>query len=560
VVELECLPIASGQNGEGVCLQVRLGPYWLLLDCGLTDVTSLFDGVLERDTDSALPQDRVPWVGVFCSHAHSDHGRGLQGIHAIAPSLPMYASAVTARLLPLVWSERSMDASKRCIPLEWYKTYEIQPNLSAQLLPAGHLPGAASLFLSYAAKDRTYSMLYTGDFFLSNSRLVESMRLEEFRGLSPDVLIIEGSYGTTRHPHRRSQENLLAAKIIEAIAIGYSVILPVSRIGTGQEILMLLRSHHQFTGKDIDIWVDDAIALGCDLYLDLLPYLPTSVRNFAQHQELFWDRKVKPRVGRIESAQQLRAKPCILLVDKHSDWTEWLDGKSQQDGLPDQSGHDHTRPWLILLPESQNHGSQILTPAFDHTSAKIETYLLADHSDASGTTQLIHNLKPQHVVFVHGSGDYLADLANLDELRNRYHVHCPPSGKRLELAVGESFHFAPLPEVGSSQHPYEGELSELDSAVLLTLPEAITEDARWLNFADTGLIEARWQGEELVIRGITQRELLASELAEPDRSNASICGNCQFYRWQRCLNSDSPLSGLKVSRDGYCLAFVAIAK
>jgi Cft2 family RNA processing exonuclease len=551
VTELECLPIASGQNGEGVCLQVRLGPYLFLLDCGLTDLSGFSKAGLDLALD---PDGAPPWVGIFCSHAHSDHGRGLQGLHAIAPDLPIYVSEVTARLLPLAWSDRSIDASKLCIPMAWHKEYEIKPNLFAKLLPSGHLPGAASLYLNYIAKDRNYSILYTGDFFLSNSRLVESLRLEEFRGLAPDVLIIEGSYGTIRNPHRRHQENQLATKILEAIALGQSVILPVSRIGIGQEILMLLRSHHQFTGKDIDIWVDAEIALGCDLYLDLLPYLPSAVRNFAQHQELFWDQKVRPRVGRIESIAQLGAKPCVLLVDKHSEWTEWLGGGNRTEL------DSHSRPWLILLPESQNHGAQILNSGFTHPSARIEPYLLADHSDVLGTTQLIHTLKPQHIVFVHGSSNYLADLANLDELRNRYHVHCPPSGKRLELEVGESFHaVAAIREDESSNiHPYEGELAEVDSAVVLTLPAEITADSRWLHFADTGLVEARWQGESLIIRGISQRELLSDEFVSGESLPA--CGNCQFYRGQRCLNLDSPLSGLKVSRDGYCLAFVLSQK
>ena len=44
--------------------------------------------------------------------------------------------------------------------------------------------------------------------------------------------------------------------------------------------------------------------------------------------------------------------------------------------------------------------------------------------------------------------------------------------------------------------------------VTITLPEAIAADPRWQDFADTGLVEARWQGEELVLRGLSQRELL----------------------------------------------------
>lgn len=115
---------------------------------------------------------------------------------------------------------------------------------------------------------------------------MEGLPLEELRGLQPNVLIVEGSYGTARHPHRRHQENHLAERIDRAIAQQQSILLPTS-LGLGQELLLLLRSHHYFTGRDIDIWVDGAVANGCDAYLEILPHLPTSVQNFARHQPLF---------------------------------------------------------------------------------------------------------------------------------------------------------------------------------------------------------------------------------------------------------------------------------
>ena len=102
---------------------------------------------------------------------------------------------------------------------------EFQDGLTAELYPAGHLPGAAAILLTYTTGRRAYTVFYTGDFFLSNSRLVEGLPLEELRGLEPDVLIIEGTYGTARHPHRRNQENQLAERINRAIASSYSVLL-----------------------------------------------------------------------------------------------------------------------------------------------------------------------------------------------------------------------------------------------------------------------------------------------------------------------------------------------
>jgi Cft2 family RNA processing exonuclease len=520
--ELECLPLGIGQDGEGVCLDLRLGHYHFLLDCGLKNLSTL-ETLAKHQT----------WTGLFCSHAHADHCRGIAKLQAIAPSIPIFTTEVTAHLLQLACKQTS-PLLRSIVPLDGGETVEIAPNLSIKLLPSGHLPGAASIWLTYTGGDRNYNVLYTGDFLISNSRLVQGLRLDQFRGSNLDVLIIEGSFGTIKHPHRRHQEHTLVQQIQQAIARGYSIVFPVPKVGIGQEILMLLRSHHAFTGKDLDIWVDAGVGVGCDLYMELLTYLPTSVQNFSQHQSLFWDDRISPRIQSIELIQKSQL-PAIIFVDQD---TDWLYNSSLE-----------VNPYLVFIPVQK---TELITELTDQ-DIPFSTYLLAEHCDISGTTQLIHNLKPQHIVFMHGDSSYLADLANLEELSNRYHIHCPEIGIPLDLPVGESFH---IPHQRQNQFsPYSGELAELNSAIMLTLPVEVTSDHRWFNFADTGLIEARWQGEDLLIRGISQRELLNGQSEE---QGIPSCNICRFYSGQRCLNRESPLSGLKVSADGCCMGFEKI--
>jgi hypothetical protein len=357
--------------------------------------------------------------------------------------------------------------------------------------------------------------------------------LEELRGTELDVLIIEGSYGTSRHPHRRAQENQLAERINRAIAEGWSVVLPTPTLGLGQELLMLLRSHHHFTGRDLDIWVDGTVAIGCDAYLELLPNLPSSVQNFARHQPLFWDERIRPRVRRIEPNQRPEVgNSCIILTDFTADLRQYC--------------QPNTGSWLTLLPEKTN-----IKINDEHSRVcPVETYLLAQHSDGPGTAQLIHNLRPQHVIFVHGSPAYLADLTSLEELQNRYHLHSPAAGTLVELPIGETFIQPAAPESN-----YEGELTELGTVVTITLPDAITADPRWRQFADTGLIEARWQGEELVLRALSQRELINQNSDRFIWSDVDCCGTCRHQRGQRCWNPASPLYNFKVTLEGYCPAF-----
>lgn len=532
-------------------MQLRLGPHRILLDCGLADISSLL-----QESSSQPPAD---WV--FCSHAHPDHARGLLSLHQQFPQLPIYGSEVTVHLLPSNWPDRADADTSLCHALPWRTPIEIAQGLTVQLWPAGHLPGAACLLLRYTTSQRTYSVFYTGDFFLSNSRLVEGLPLEELRGLKPDVLLLEGTYGTARYPHRRHQENQLAEQINQVLAQGKGVILPTPALGLGQELLMLLRSHHHFTGQDFTVWVDPVVARGCDLYLELLSYFPSSVQNFARHQSLFWDERILPRVRRLDASPKTVHPPCIVIghqaedlrryCDAIEDWVIFLSATEPgvSDRSPLQTASLLAVDWLQALAPKVKRGQVCITP-----------YLLTTHSDGISTTQLIHNLRPQHVVFLHGARHRLADLTNLDELQSRYQLHLPSPGQLVELPIGDRFVQPAAPDM-----VYEGELTadetadDEDGAITIALPGRLSLDPRWGKFADTGVIQAKWQGDDILLHGLSQHELL-SQSGQLRNTTLDCCFNCLHLRGQRCSNPASPLYGFKVTPDGYCPAFEPIAE
>lgn len=531
---LSCFVYGAGHGDEGICLLLQIGNYRILLDCGLENLQVL------------LEQNQPPVDLIFCSHAHEDHCRGLLQLHQAFPQLPIYTSEVTSKLLAVHWHDKDrLEQLNWCTIVPWRSPVNISQDLQIELVPAGHLPGAAAVVVTYTTSERSYRVMYTGDFSVSNFQLVEGMSIDSLRGLSPDILIIEGSYGTVRHPHRRLQEKQLMERIYQALMQDKNVLLPVPPIGLGQEILKLLRSHHQFTGKDIDIWVDDSVAVACDIYLDLLSEFPVSVRNFAKHQSLFWDERISPKMRRLNPLGNLASdqKAGVFLVDYRSDLWEYP--------------ATETKEWLILLPEHPQEYIHPDSPQLEllHSlsSVSIETYLLAEHSDGRNTTQLIHNLRPQHVIFVHGLSNYLLELASLEELRNRYQIHAPVQKMLVELPIGDRFVQPKAPQPIF----YEGELNEVGSAIAMILPDNISNDSRWKNIADTGIIQARWQGDELVVRGVSQRELLSSNSQARISSDLDCCDRCLHFSNQRCWNQMSPLYGFKVVPEGYCPVFEA---
>ncbi|MEM1253313.1 MAG: MBL fold metallo-hydrolase [Cyanobacteria bacterium P01_H01_bin.21] len=536
-----CYPYGVGHGHEGISLGLTIGPYRVLLDCGLENLAPL--------------GDQPPPDMVVCSHAHFDHGRGLELLKQRWPNVPIYATAATAALLAGRISTQSVHS------LAWRVPVQITDNLTLELWPAGHLPGAACTLLTYTSSSQRYRVFYTGDCFLSSTRLVDGLPLATLRGLSPDVLIIEGSLGAARYPNRRQQENQLIERLRSHLAQSRCVVFPVPLLGLGQELLMLWRSHYHFTGQPLTIWVDPALARSCDTYLDLLAQqpdaFPRNVQNFAQHQSIFWDDRINPTIKRLPSLTagadpQIFQTPAVLLVHPATP--------------VDLYCHRYRGTWSVFLPEQADltaWQTQLDTygPVYDwfdsfknattSGTVQLETYQLYSHCDGNSTTQLIHNLRPRHVVLVHGKLEHLSALANLESLQSRYQVHIPLPGNPLSLLLDSRFTSPPPPREAT----FEGTVGESQAHVSIQLPPAITADARWQSFAETGIIEARWQGENLVLRGIDPSELaeIANRLA-PDRI---ACDNCQFYQQRVCQQPRSPLFGRLVAPEGHCPEFTA---
>ncbi|MFM7580287.1 MAG: MBL fold metallo-hydrolase, partial [Microcystaceae cyanobacterium] len=215
---------------------------------------------------------------------------------------------------------------------------------------------------------------------------------------------------------------------------------------------------HQFTGRDVDIYVGGQLISTCDRYLELLPEFPLAVQNFAKHQPLFWDERVYPRLRPLPQAPlEPGDHPVIVLTD---DWEDFWQRPEVQ-----------TQAWTVLFSEDREGSalSEAEGLALQRQIPRVvtETYLLAEHSDGRNTVQFIHNVRPQHIIFVHGSVTDISDLTGLEELQSRYQLHSPTPNTLVELPIGEKFMESSLPLVAN----YEGEVNELASTVVITLSD-----------------------------------------------------------------------------------------
>ena len=68
-------------------------------------------------------------------------------------------------------------------------------------------------------------------------------------------------------------------------------------------------------------------------------------------------------------------------------------------------------------------------------------------------------------------------------------------------------------------------------------------------------MEARWQGEDLIVRGLSPKELISQTHNPYNSYDIDCCSICKYQRKQRCWNQASPLYNFKVTLEGYCPAF-----
>jgi putative mRNA 3-end processing factor len=153
----------------------------------------------------------------FVSHAHIDH----MARHELAICTP-----ATARLYCLRYGERMVRELPYRQPLDW-------GGVRLTTYPAGHCLGSAMLL----AEDDGRSLLYTGDFKLSQSATAEQAELPQ-----ADILVIESTYGDPRY--RLTPRETALAKLYDLIgqtlSAGDTPVVEAYVLGKGQEVSRLL--------------------------------------------------------------------------------------------------------------------------------------------------------------------------------------------------------------------------------------------------------------------------------------------------------------------------------
>lgn len=118
--------------------------------------------------------------------------------------------------------------------VSWGSPVALGPGVTATFLPAGHIPGAASILLTCAERDgKPFRLLFSGDLGNDGSRLVA--------GPAPapaaDVVFLEATYGDQERPGDDGGGETFRRDLVEALRAGKTVWIPAFTLDRTQKIL-----------------------------------------------------------------------------------------------------------------------------------------------------------------------------------------------------------------------------------------------------------------------------------------------------------------------------------
>jgi len=408
------------------CWLVELGPFRLVVDCGISPKHEGYESV-----PKLAPTRHAPLDLVLLTHCHLDHIGALPLLMREHPETWVAMSAASKLLARRmlhnscnVMIKQREETGNTDLPL--YRHREIE-RLGERVFPmpcdhprffnsargeslavtfhrAGHVPGAVGITLEHHHR----RILFTGDVLFQAQRILQPARFPKDR---VDTLIMETTRGASpRDPEttRDSEIERLLHTLRAVASAGGDVLIPVFALGRMQEMIAVL--HEAKVKRTLPDFEILASGLGIDLvdHFDEIARKTGAVR-FSRH--LYRDLGIRRMEDRDLPARRQRGrKPALYLVSSGMmiEHTPSYTVASQLVGNPHNAvcfvGYsDPDTPGGKLL--AARHGDDFLFEAaerMERIEARIEKFDLSSHADRDELLQFALERDPRAVVLAHG--------------------------------------------------------------------------------------------------------------------------------------------------------------
>lgn len=326
--ELEFIGAAKVVTGSSYILTIRregLSDFKVMVDHGMFQGVDDYERNYEPYTFDPSEVDVL-----FLTHAHIDHcgrlprlvNKGFRGeiictkqTAEIVEPILLDSAKIQGRnfqeegIEPLYDETDSLETISRLREFDFDQTYNYQGQLSFKLLRAGHILGAASIYIEAGGK----SIVFSGDLGRSTQEIVKDFDRE---AKDADYVVMESLYGDKEHEDVEQSKLELAKAITETVKRNGNVILPVFSVQRSQEMLLItneLKKKGQIPNF-VQTYFDSNLAQTVTkIYTSNNYELKEEFSDGASLAKRLFTAKVKAIKGRRDSKEVLKSKGSLIL-------------------------------------------------------------------------------------------------------------------------------------------------------------------------------------------------------------------------------------------------------
>ncbi|KAF0976110.1 hypothetical protein FDP41_004785 [Naegleria fowleri] len=418
--KLTVTPLGAGNEVGRSAVLLQFKGKSVLFDCGIHPA---FSGMASLPFFDEIDPSEVDLVLV--THFHLDHCGALpyftehtnfQGrVFMTHPTKAIYKLLLSDFVKvsdvhvddQLFTEQNLLDSLKKIELIDYHQEME-HNGIKFWCYNAGHVLGAAMFMVEIAG----VRVLYTGDFSRQPDRHLLGA---ETPTLSPDVLIVESTYGITVFESQIDRERRFTQMVTEVVRRGGRCLIPVFALGRAQELLLILDEYwetHQEL-QHIPIYYASSLAKKCmTIFQTYINMMNDKIRKQFDIHNPF----VFKHISNLKSVEDFQDNgPCVIMASpgmlqsglSKELFELWCQDAKNGVIIPGYAVDGTLAKRIMSEPETVTLSNGNTVPL----RMSVKTISFSAHSDKAQTEEFISTVKPPHIILVHG------DAANCHRLK-----------------------------------------------------------------------------------------------------------------------------------------------
>ncbi|CAD5228272.1 unnamed protein product [Bursaphelenchus okinawaensis] len=448
---LSFMPLGSGQEVGRSCHFLSFKGKNIMLDCGIHPGMHNFAALPFVDLIDAESLDLI-----LITHFHLDHCGALpwflnktgfrgrcfmthatKGIYRMMLGDYIKMSKYGSSSDKAIFSEQDLERSLEKIEvIDFHEQKEVN-GIRFWPYVAGHVLGAAMFMIEIAG----IKLLYTGDYSVLEDR---HLCAAEVPAITPDILVCEATCGTQIHEGREERENRFITMVHEIVSRGGRCLIPVFALGRAQELMLILDEYWEKHPElhDIPVYYASSLAKKCmAVYQTFVSGMNQVVKNQISSTGNPFVFKHILNLKTIDHFDDVG--PCVVLASPGM-LQNGLSRELFELWCPDSKNGCIIAGYCVegtLAKHILSEPEEIVALAGHKLPMRLEVgyFSFTAHADYKQTSKFIDQLRPAHLILVHGEMNEMNRLKAAisrtyeDDPEYKIEVHNPRNTETLNL-------------------------------------------------------------------------------------------------------------------------------